>query len=86
MIKEDMQELFRQEKGGLGMESPTYAMTNGKEVINKNVINCSESSTHGRQLLERVHRRATKMWKCLEGKIYEDHLKCLGLPSAEQRS
>lgn len=33
MIKDDMQELFRQEKEGLGMESPTYAMTNGKKKL-----------------------------------------------------
>jgi len=48
--------------------------------------NKTESSTQGTQLLERIHRRATKMGKHLEGKIYEDQLRPLGLLSTEQRS
>lgn len=37
------------------------------------------------KLLESVQRRAMKMVNALEGKIYEDWLKSLGVLSAERR-
>ena len=38
------------------------------------------------KLLESIQRRATKMGKGLEGKVYEEQLRSLGLLSPEQRS
>ena len=38
------------------------------------------------KLLESVQRRAMKMVKGLEGKMYEEQLRSLGLLSPEQRS
>ena len=38
------------------------------------------------KLLESVQRRVTEMVKGLEGKVCEEQLRSLGLPSPEQRS